>query len=151
MRIIWHACIQTRVIQSEIHLVRIKCSVYFSGAAHGFCTYHIQGNLRNCPDLVIEIFHKSAKAYKEDDFNKHMRNLEGHAPKAYEKLMDIGSIRLVVCKCPVRRYAFGTSNEVEVLNSHMKWARKLLICPLLKYTRNLVQSRFFERSTIASK
>lgn len=45
----------------------------------------------------------------------------------------------------MRRYAFGTSNAVEVLNSRMLWARQLPVTSLLEYCQNLVQSWFYQR------
>lgn len=42
---------------------------------------------------MLDIFHATANAYKENDFEKHMHNLEECAPRVYAKLMDIGQPR----------------------------------------------------------
>lgn len=137
------------LIVSDQH-VSIKNAVdaVFPGVSHGLCTYHIQGNLK-ASEEVIEIFHDAANAYREDDFNFHMDNLELTAPGAHSKLLSIGPSRWAKSKCPVRRYDFGTSNAVECLNSRLLWARKLPICSLLEYARNLVQIWFCKRRSIA--
>lgn len=106
------------LIVSDQHIsIKNDVQSVYPGTPHGFCTYHIQGNLRSWGDGVIEHFQAAANAYKEEDFEEHMRNLAIAAPGAHKKLMSIGPTRWATCKCSVRRYAFGTSNVVEVLNA----------------------------------
>lgn len=100
---------------------------------------------------MIDFFRAAAKAHKEEDFLDHMNNIKKSAPGTYAKLMDIGPMRWASCKCPVKRYNFGTSNAVESLNGRLKWARKLPIVSLLEYTRNMIQAWFFKRRTKAGK
>lgn len=138
------------LIVSDQHLsIENAVNSVFPGTPHGLCTYHIQGNIKRWGEDVIDIFHYAANANKEDDFNYHILNIKSTAPGAYEKLIGIGPSRWAKSKCPVRRYAFGTSNDVAILNSRLKWARGLPICALLEYARNLVQAWFFERRTKA--
>ncbi|KAL6570771.1 hypothetical protein OROGR_000321 [Orobanche gracilis] len=78
-----------------------------------------------------------------------MQNLLQFAPRAYERLMKHDPIKWAICKFPVRRYGMGTSNAVENLNARIKWARKLPVCALLEYCRNICQDWFYECRTIA--
>ncbi|KAL6575457.1 hypothetical protein OROMI_012742 [Orobanche minor] len=93
----------------------------------------------------------AANAFKEDDYEEHMNNLLFDAPLVHAKLVGIGPERWAICKCPVRRLAFRTSNAVEVLNARLKWGRQLPVTSLLEYARNLVQSWFYKRRTIADE
>lgn len=100
---------------------------------------------------AIEIFQAAANAYTEEDFKEIMDNLNESCPGAYAKLMGIGPNKWAKCKCPVRRYAFGTSNAVESLNGRLKWARKLPITALLEFASNLTLEWFCQRRNKAGE
>lgn len=100
------------LIVSDQHIsIKNVVESIFPGVPHGLCTYHVYGNLKAC-DEVIEIFQHAANAYRVDDFNSHMDNLELTAPGAHTKLLRIGPSRWAKCRCPMRRYDFGTSNAI---------------------------------------
>lgn len=139
---------QLLIVSDQHKSIKNVVGSVFPGVPHGLCTYHIQGNLK-ASEEVIEIFQDAANAYRDDVYSSHMDNLELSAPGAHAKLLSIGPSRWAKCKCPVRRYDFGTSNAVECLNSRLKWARKLPICSLLEYARNLMQAWFCKRRAIA--
>ncbi|KAL6557645.1 hypothetical protein OROMI_017995 [Orobanche minor] len=145
-------CPGNLLIVSDQHLsIKNALEAVYPGVHHGLCSFHIQRNLTKAGfgAFVIDIFKAAATAYKSRDFEEHMQNLLQSAPRAYERLMKLDPIKWAICKCPVRRYGMGTSNAVENLNARIKWARKLPVCALLEYCRNICQEWFYKRRTIA--
>lgn len=66
------------LIVSDQHIsIKNAVSFVFHGVAHGVCTYHIQGNLRQCRvEWAIDIFQQAARAYRVEDFDLIMVNLQ---------------------------------------------------------------------------
>ncbi|KAL6524051.1 hypothetical protein OROMI_031146 [Orobanche minor] len=146
-------CPADLLIVSDQHLsIKNGVDLVYPGTPHGLCSFHIQTNMKKWGygSYVTDIFQAAATAYKPSDFEEHVANLQQKAPRAHARVMNLDPRRWAVCKCPVRRYYFGTSNDVEVLNARIKWARSLPVCSLLEYVRKLCQDWFFKRRTRAA-
>ena len=119
----------------------------FPEIAHGFCSFHMKNNVSSTyknPD-VTTLFVKASRVYRTDEFTELMDELSIVKPKAFEKLIDDDVRKWFRAYCPVRRYDLMTTNIVESMNSALRYARKLLITPLMESIRAILQKWFHNR------
>ncbi|XP_022861879.1 uncharacterized protein LOC111382206 [Olea europaea var. sylvestris] len=64
----------------------------FPEAHHGYCMYHIQGNLktRYRGNGVVALFRRAAEAYSFKEFNKFMVEIDSKSNAAWEYLTEMG-------------------------------------------------------------
>ncbi|KAJ4716950.1 MuDR family transposase [Melia azedarach] len=130
----------------------------FPEATHGFCTYHISGNLKakykmrqHKIDTFLAAYFKAADAYRESEFAKYMDSLKIMHPEAAKYLEDgVGLHRWARARFPSRRYDMQTTNIAKSMNSVLRHARALPIIPLAEFVRSLVQRWFYERRELAT-
>ncbi|XP_022889126.1 uncharacterized protein LOC111404567 [Olea europaea var. sylvestris] len=64
----------------------------FPEAHHGYCMYHIQGNLktRYRGNDIVALFRRAAEVYSFEEFTKFMGEIEHKSESAWEYLSDMG-------------------------------------------------------------
>ncbi|KAJ4701489.1 MuDR family transposase [Melia azedarach] len=148
------APIENLVFISDRHNSIVKAiNTVFPDATHGFCTYHISGNLKakykmrqQKIDTFMAAYFKAADAYRQSEFNKYMDSLRAMNPEAAKYLEDdIGLYRWARPLFPSRRYDMQTTNVAESMNSLLRHARNHPITPLVEFIRSLLQRWFYER------
>ncbi|XP_022862304.1 uncharacterized protein LOC111382530 [Olea europaea var. sylvestris] len=87
-------------------------------AHHGYCMYHIQGNLktRYRGSGIVALFRRAAEAYSFEEFTKFMGEIEHKSESAWEYLSNMGVEHWARLHFPGRRYNMMTSNNAESLN-----------------------------------
>ncbi|XP_022891999.1 uncharacterized protein LOC111406866 [Olea europaea var. sylvestris] len=119
----------------------------FPEAHHGYCMYHIQGNLktRYRGSGVVALFRRAAEAYSFEEFTKFMGEIEHKSESAWEYLSEMGVEHWARSHFPGRRYNMMTSNNAESLNALFKKDRELPILAMIEHIRSKLQQWFYDR------
>lgn len=121
----------------------------FPEAHHGYCMWHIQGNLktRYRGQGIVSLFRKAAEAYSVEECNKFMVEIGNKSFPAWDYLTKMGIEHWARSRFPGRRYNLMTSNNVESLNALFKKDRELPILAMIENIRTKLQQWFHERRT----
>jgi hypothetical protein len=119
----------------------------FPEAHHGYCMYHIQGNLktRYRGTGIVSLFRRAAEAYSAEECNKFMLEIGSKSLPALEYLTKMGIEHWARSYFPGRRYNMMTSNNAESLNALFKKDRELPILAMIENIRNKLQQWFHDR------
>ncbi|XP_022871421.1 uncharacterized protein LOC111390596 [Olea europaea var. sylvestris] len=87
----------------------------FPEAHHGYCMYHIQGNLktRYQGKGIVALFRRAAEAYSFEEFEKFMVEIDSKSHAAWEYLTEMGIEHWAQSHFSRRRYNMMTSNNAE--------------------------------------
>ncbi|XP_022857991.1 uncharacterized protein LOC111378930 [Olea europaea var. sylvestris] len=107
----------------------------FPEARHGYCMYHIQGNLktRYRGSDIVALFRRVAEAYSFEEFTKFMGEIEHKLESAWEYLSNIGVEHWARSHFSERRYNMMTSNNAESLNALFKKDQELPILTMIEH------------------
>nr|GEY80167.1 hypothetical protein [Tanacetum cinerariifolium] len=122
-------------VENEFHL-----------AFHVVCCRHLMQNLSLKKRFILEI----CKAYTREDYATSMNILQIVQPDAYEKLCQAGAQRWSRAHCPLVRYNYMTSNNVESVNACSVIYRKEPMLKLAKTYRAMVQEWYYKRRQLAT-
>lgn len=113
----------------------------FPETYHGYCMYHIQGNLKTKyrGQGIVGLFRCAAEAYSVEDCNMFMVEIGNKSYPAWEYLTKMGMEHWARSHFPGRRYNLMTSNNVESLNSLFKKDRELPIIAMIENIRTKLQ------------
>lgn len=119
----------------------------FPEAHHGYCMYHIQGNLktRYRGQGIVSLFRRAAEAYSVEECNKWLVEIGNKSISAWDYLTKMGIEHWARSHFPTRRYNLMTSNNVESMNSLFKKDRELPILALIENIRTKLQQWFHDR------
>ncbi|KAK2652222.1 hypothetical protein Ddye_012078 [Dipteronia dyeriana] len=81
---------------------------------------------------------KTARAYTELEYNRHMEELLNLHLNAYDYVIDAGPHKWSRVHYPNRRYKVMTTNAAECINSYLKIARQLPMLTLEEFIRNML-------------
>ncbi|GJV31336.1 hypothetical protein Tco_1391736 [Tanacetum coccineum] len=112
--------IATCVSQDRNYAITLACNTVFPNLFHGYCRRHLMMNCGMQSDKFKELYWKTCKAYKHEDFEKLMSDIHAVRPDAHQKLVDAGIEKWSREKCPANRYNYMTSNSVESINALTK-------------------------------
>ncbi|GJZ27669.1 hypothetical protein Tco_0572316 [Tanacetum coccineum] len=87
-------------------------------------------------------------AYTPEEFTTNMNILQVVQPDAYNKLIQAGTQKWSRAHCPLIRYNYMTSNNVESVNACSVLKRKLPITMLTEPYRVMVQYWYFKRQEL---
>nr|GEX15447.1 transposase, MuDR, MULE transposase domain protein [Tanacetum cinerariifolium] len=111
----------------------------FPLAFHDVCCRHPMMNLSLKNKQRKGLFWKICKAYTREDFATSMRRLQLVQPDAYQKLCKAGPQRWSRAHCPLVRYNYMTSNNVESVNAYSVLQRKIPVLKLAETYREMVK------------
>ncbi|XP_022847660.1 uncharacterized protein LOC111370206 [Olea europaea var. sylvestris] len=119
----------------------------FPEAHHGYCMYHIQGNLktRYRGSGIVALFRRAAEAYSFEEFTKFMGEIEHKSESAWEYLSEMGVEHWARSHFSGRRYNMMMSNNAESLNALFKKDRELPILVMIENICNKLQQWFHNR------
>ena len=101
-------------------------SSLFPNAAHSFCVYHIQKNLKvNFHTTLDGLLFEAAHAVNVDSFNEALRKMKALHKAAYKYVKKIKAVRWARSAFPARRFGHVTSNISESMNWWLEDARRL--------------------------
>ncbi|GJT33638.1 transposase, MuDR, MULE transposase domain protein [Tanacetum coccineum] len=116
----------------------------FPLAYHAVCCRHLLMNLSLKGDKKA-LFWKICKAYTTEEFSSSMSYLQDIQPDAYDKLYQLGPQRRSRARCPLVRYNYLTSNNVESINACSVLYRKLPMLKLAETYRAMVPEWYYQR------
>ena len=127
----------------------------FPHAYHGFCIYHLKGNLmtkyklpsdKSKKGVYLSTYFTAAKAYRVHDFQYQLNKMRQMRPDVTKYLEeDVGTVRWARSSGAFRRYDIMTTNIAESINAVAKEARKLPVTNLVEWMRELTQLWFYHR------
>ena len=131
--------------------LRQAINTVYPTAHHTYCCRHLYMNIK-AKDASIEynktIFWKTCKAYTAYEFDLNMSALRAAVPGAV--LLDkVNPKRWSRAHFPGVRYNIMTSNSVESMNAHSRFARKGAIVGLMEYFRAYQQEWYSKRRDLA--
>ncbi|XP_009614291.1 uncharacterized protein [Nicotiana tomentosiformis] len=130
-------------IVSDHHASILRgASIVYPEVSHCVCIYHIWNNIKKQfkknHDRLREVFFAMAKAYKIEDFNLLMQDMDNIDKRARGYLFQVGYEKFSIAHSTVNISMVITSNIVESLNARKEEARELPIMSLLDYMMNFV-------------
>jgi len=131
--------------------LRQAINIVYPTAHHALCCRHLYMNIK-AKDGSVEynkkIFWKTCKAYTAYEFNLNMSALRASVPGAV--LLDkVHPNRWSRAHFPGVRYNIMTSNSVESMNAHSRFARRRPIVGLMDYFRSYQQEWYSKRRDLA--
>ncbi|GJV59791.1 transposase, MuDR, MULE transposase domain protein [Tanacetum coccineum] len=114
----------------------------FPLAFHAVCCRHLMMSLSLKSTKTKGLFWEICKAYTPEEFSTEMSNLQAIQHDAYHKLIQVGPQRWSRAHCPLVRYNYMTSNNVESVNACTILYRKLPVLKLAETYRAMVQEWF---------
>ena len=101
-------------------------SSLFPNAAHSFCVYHIQKNVKvNFHTTLDGLLFEAAHAMNEDSFKEALRKMKALHKAAYKYVKKIKAVRWARSAFPARRFGHVTSNISESMNWWLEDAPRL--------------------------
>ncbi|CAH9093485.1 unnamed protein product [Cuscuta epithymum] len=111
--------------------------VVFPHAEHGYCAYHILGNIRSkfkgSTTGLAWKFNQAARAATPAQFEEYMALLDAEDPRIRDYLNEIGVEKWARCFAPRSRYSIMTSNNAESVNSVDRVPREYPIAKLIDF------------------
>ncbi|XP_022866366.1 uncharacterized protein LOC111386145 [Olea europaea var. sylvestris] len=103
----------------------------FPEAHHGYCMYHIQGNLktRYRGSDIVALFRRAAKAYSFEEFTKFMGEIKHKLESAWEYLSNMG----------VEHWARSHFSGRRIMRALFKKDRELPIFATIQHIRSKLQ------------
>ncbi|XP_050207784.1 uncharacterized protein LOC126657177 [Mercurialis annua] len=141
-------------IVSDRHLSIDKAAEkIYPEATHCVCMFHLLNNIkvnfkRNAKKVKVPFF-AAAKAYTENDFNYHMKELDELDERIRPYLEGIGNKRWSRFYSKNNRFKTMTSNPAESLNAALVHARELPVATLLMHLHDLQQEYSYKHRNIA--
>ncbi|GJT48968.1 transposase, MuDR, MULE transposase domain protein [Tanacetum coccineum] len=132
------------IISDKHYAITLACNTVFPNLFHGYYCRHLMMNCSMQSDKFKELYWKTCKVYTPEDFEKLMSDIHALRPNAHQKLVDAGIEKWSRAKCPVNRYNYMTSNNVESINVLTKDVRKIPITSLMVWFRDLLQKWYYE-------
>ncbi|XP_044500237.1 uncharacterized protein LOC123221453 [Mangifera indica] len=142
------------IISDRHHSIIAAVANVMPHARHGFCNFHIKGNMRSQfknTKHIEGIFWRAAKAYRLTDFQAAMNRIARVNPAAAIYLTDIGYDRWARAHFGGWRYNIMTTNIAESFNALTRTARALPITILVEFLRSTLQHWFFNRRNMAGE
>ncbi|XP_022893941.1 uncharacterized protein LOC111408408 [Olea europaea var. sylvestris] len=124
----------------------------FPRAHHGCCIWHMEKNLiqRYNNASSIFLFKRAVRTYRNEKFERLMRQLRRVSARAYRYLERAGFPFWSRALFVGQRYNILTNNNTESLNSMLRHARSLPITCLVEHIRHTMQKWFYERQASAT-
>ncbi|XP_070035987.1 uncharacterized protein [Nicotiana tomentosiformis] len=117
-------------------------SIVYPEVSHCVCIFHLWNNIKKQfkknHDRLREVFFAMARAYKIEDFNHLMQDMDNIDKRVRGYLFQVGYEKWSIAHSTVNRSMVMTSNITESLNARNREARELPIMSLLDYMMNLV-------------
>jgi len=117
-------------------------SIVYLEVSHCVCIFHLWNNIKKQfkknHDRLREVFFAMARAYKIEDFNRLMQDMDNIDKRVRGYLFQVGYEKWSIVHSTVNRSMVMTSNIAESLNARNREARELPIMSLLDYMMNLV-------------
>ncbi|XP_075099824.1 uncharacterized protein LOC142176365 [Nicotiana tabacum] len=117
-------------------------SIVYPEVSHCVCIFHLWNNIKKQfkknRDWLREVFFAMARAYKIEDFNRLMEDMDNIDKRVRGYLFQVGYKKWSIVHSTVNRSMVMTSNIAESLNARNREARELPIMSLLVYMMNLV-------------
>ncbi|KAK2665985.1 hypothetical protein Ddye_004559 [Dipteronia dyeriana] len=131
--------------------IETDISKVFPYATHTICCWHFYENIKKRYHRkdVAAIMDKTPRAYTELEYNRHMEELRNLHPNAYDYVIDTGPHKWSRVHCPNRRYRVMITNDVECINSCLKFTQQLPMLTLTEFIRNMLQRWFQDRHSAA--
>ncbi|XP_022891340.1 uncharacterized protein LOC111406256 [Olea europaea var. sylvestris] len=119
----------------------------FPDTHHGYCMYHIQGNLkpRYRGKDIVSLFRRVTEAYSIEECNMYMVEIGSKSFPVWDYLKKMGIEHWACSYFLGRRYNMITSNNVESLNALFKRDRELIILALIDNICTKLQQWFHDR------
>ncbi|XP_022853663.1 uncharacterized protein LOC111375107 [Olea europaea var. sylvestris] len=119
----------------------------FPNAHHGYCMYHIQGNLKILyrGKDIVSLFRRVTKAYNIEECNRYMVEIGSKSFSGWDYLTKMGIEHWARSYFSGCRYNMMTSNNVESLNALFKRNQELSILVLIENIRTKLQQWFHNR------
>ncbi|KAJ9536357.1 hypothetical protein OSB04_un000449 [Centaurea solstitialis] len=132
--------------------LRQAINTVYPTAHHAYCCRHLYMNIK-AKDASIDynnkIFWKTCRAYTTYEFELRMSALRAAVPGA--SLLDrVNPNRWSRALFPGVRYNILSSNSVECMNAHSKFARRGVIVGLMEYFRSFQQEWYSKRRDFAA-
>ncbi|XP_075098889.1 uncharacterized protein LOC142175792 [Nicotiana tabacum] len=108
------------------------------GERERICINNIKKQFKKSHDRLRKIFFAMAWAYKIEDFNRLMQDMDNIDKRVRGYLFQVGYEKRSIVNSTVNRSMVMTSNIVESLNAKNREARELPIMNLVDYMMNLV-------------
>nr|XP_009804402.1 PREDICTED: uncharacterized protein LOC104249631 [Nicotiana sylvestris] len=130
-------------IVSDRHASILRgASIVYPEVSHCVCIFHLWNNIKKQfnknHDRLREVFFAMARAYKIEDFNRLMEDMDSIDKRVRGYLFQVGYEKWSIVHSIVNRSMVMTSNIAESLNARNREARELPIMSLLDYMMNLV-------------
>nr|XP_009630318.1 uncharacterized protein LOC104120282 [Nicotiana tomentosiformis] len=130
-------------IVSDRHASILRdASIVYLEVFHYVCIFHLWNNIKKQfkknHDRPREVFFAMARAYKIEDFNRLMQDMDNIDKRVSGYMFLIGYEKWSLAHFTVNRSMARTSNIAESLNARNREARELPITSLLDYMMNLV-------------
>ncbi|CAH9096997.1 unnamed protein product, partial [Cuscuta epithymum] len=126
----------------------------FPHAEHGFCVYHILGNIkskfRGSARLVSWKFLQAARAGSVYECEEYLSMLDYDDPEIRRYLERIGHDKWSRAYASRNRYSVMMSNNAESLNAVVVTAREYPICKLIEFIVGTMQKWFCDRREAAA-
>ncbi|CAH9085170.1 unnamed protein product, partial [Cuscuta epithymum] len=126
----------------------------FPHAEHGFCVYHILGNIkskfRGSARLVSWKFLQAARAGSVYECERYLSMLDYDDPRIRPYLEKIGNDKWSRAYASRNRYSVMMSNNAESLNAIFVTAREYPICKLVEFIVGTLQKWFCDRREAAA-
>ncbi|XP_019238273.1 PREDICTED: uncharacterized protein LOC109218364 [Nicotiana attenuata] len=117
-------------------------SIVYPEVSHCVCIFHLWNNIKKQfkknHDRLREVFFTMARAYKIEDFNRLMQDMDIIDKRVRGYLFQVGYEKWSIVHSTINRSMVMTSNIAESLNARNREARELPIMSLLDYMMNLV-------------
>ncbi|XP_022859832.1 uncharacterized protein LOC111380481 [Olea europaea var. sylvestris] len=119
----------------------------FPDAHHGYCMYHIQGNLktRYWGKDIVSLFGGAAEAYSIEECNRYMVEIGSKSFPTWDYLTKMGIEHWAHSYFPGHRYNMMASNNAESFNTLFKRDREFPILALIENIRTKLQQWFHDR------
>ena len=123
----------------------------FPEVFHGFCVFHLVQNLKTRfhTNGVTGYFKLAALAYRKEDFERNMRELDSLNPAARAYLEEVGFDRWARSLAPRSRYQLMTTNISESLNNVFKDVKSEPVVTIAEAFRNKCQEWFNKQREFA--
>ncbi|XP_019242596.1 PREDICTED: uncharacterized protein LOC109222731 [Nicotiana attenuata] len=130
-------------IVSDSHASILRgASIVYPEVSHCVCIFHLWNNIKKQfkknHDWLREVFFAMARAYKIEDFNRLMQDMDSVDKRVRGYLFQVGYEKWSIVHSTINRSMVMTSNIAESLNARNREARELPIMSLLDYMMNLV-------------
>ncbi|XP_070054965.1 uncharacterized protein [Nicotiana tomentosiformis] len=130
-------------IVSDRHAsILMGASIVCPEVSHCVIIFHLWNNIKKQfkknHDRMREVFFAIVKAYKIEDFNRLMQDMDIIDKRVRGYLFQVGFKKWSITHSTVNRSMVMTSNIAESLNARNKEARELPIISLLDYMMNLI-------------